>query len=766
MSGIPLTRPGEALTVAGAAYAAATGIALARFSQAPRGSLLLLAGLLAGVPLLTAACLDRHRSRARFLLAAAALGIVAGGGRVVLLPAARHASAAAVGSSFSGVVRQGALPGGRDQVIVDVTTGPGDAPAAVLVRLRSGNGDAPAMAGDTVNVTAAHVGPVPHADRRDDGVELTATGATMQLGAAGGGPGHLLDRVRSGICQIVDDQLPAPVGTIFLGVVFGLRRPLPAALSNAFQATGLVHLLVLSGLKVAVLTRLLRTLGEGLGVSRRARVLTILPAITGYVLVGGAGPAATRSAVMAAAALLLARDGRRVDALPLLAATAIVVLSHDPHAALTVGFQLSYLGTAGIVLLAEPIAAPLRGPRLVREAVAATVAAQLATLPVTAGTFGVVSLIGPAANALTLPLLPLVVAVGGAGVALAALDPGLGWLPLHLAGAACQALGRTAGWLGALPGAAVAVGATGATCLVAVPVVLGGAVARAWVRRDAGVADSGDRPAGALPGRGWGVGRPSPRIAGVALAAMALPWMLLGGPDGRLHLTVLDAGDGVAVLLRTPAGVRVLVDAGASASAVGAALGAALPLDAPGLDGLVLTGAGRRIAGGLAALVPQHPVGQLLLPEVELGSATRSVLLALHDAGTRAATVPPGGAWRWGGADWRCLPVNPSSELPGAVCALQVSARDGAVLVLGDLDPGAQDELAATTGAGLRSRLLVAVPGGALTPALLAAVAPERIVIPGATRGTRLAELAGLRVDRLTGRSRSYVLTSAAVEEA
>ena len=156
--------------------------------------------------------------------------------------------------------------------------------------------------------------------------------------------------------------------------------------------------------------------------------------VAAYVLISGAGPAAIRSALMAGAAML-AVVGRtthrsRADARACRGADARSrpQLVEDP------GFQLSFLGTAGILLLAAPIASRSPGPRLIAEPFAVTVAAQLATIPIMAGTFGVISLGGPIANALVLPLLPAMIVVGGAGAILSALHPALGWALLQLAG--------------------------------------------------------------------------------------------------------------------------------------------------------------------------------------------------------------------------------------------------------------------------------------------------------------------------------------------
>jgi competence protein ComEC len=135
-----------------------------------------------------------------------------------------------------------------------------------------------------------------------------------------------------------------------------------------------------------------------------------------------------------------------------------LMLGLAPQLVADPGFQLSFLGTAGILLLARPIAARVPGPRLIAEPFAVTIAAQLATVPVMAGTFGVLSIAGPVANALVLPLLPVLIVTGASGSILSAVNPALGWVLLQFTGLGTSAIATLARVLAAIPGAAIQVG--------------------------------------------------------------------------------------------------------------------------------------------------------------------------------------------------------------------------------------------------------------------------------------------------------------------
>jgi competence protein ComEC len=320
--------------------------------------------------------------------------------------------------------------------------------------------------GDVVEVDAAGLralnrrpgaGSAQSLERSD--VEAMAVAPQVFVLAAGGPSlARGIAWVQGRLVAAVDGSLPEPAAALLLGIAFGIHEPLSAAVRAPLQDAGLIHIVVVSGLKVVLLLGVVRALGGVLEWSRRRTLLVALPLMTSYVLISGAGPAAIRSALMAGAAMFASSAGRRTDPVPMLALVAGLMLATDPGLIADPGFQLSFLGTAGILLLAEPIARRLPGPRLLVEPFAVTVAAQLATLPIMGGTFGVIALAGPVANALVLPLLPFMMVTGASGAILSSLLPGLGWLLLQVTGVAAAAIVDLATGITAIPGAAIQVG--------------------------------------------------------------------------------------------------------------------------------------------------------------------------------------------------------------------------------------------------------------------------------------------------------------------
>jgi ComEC/Rec2-related protein len=320
--------------------------------------------------------------------------------------------------------------------------------------------------GDKVEIDASGLRPLdrrPGADSAEtlehEDVEAIATSAQVFVTAPGGpSPERLIAWAQAQLLSAVNRALPEPGAALALGIAFGIHEPLSPDVRTSLQNAGLIHVVVVSGLKIVLILGLVGAVARAVEWSRRRTLLVALPLVAAYVLISGAGPAAIRSALMAGAAMLAAAGARRTDPVPMLALVAALMLGVSPQLVGDPGFQLSFLGTAGILLLATPMAARIPGPRLLVEPFAVTIAAQLATFPVMAGTFGVITVAGPIANAIVLPLLPVMIVTGGAGAILGTLDPALGWGLLQVTGLGTSIVTTVARLLTAVPGAAIQVG--------------------------------------------------------------------------------------------------------------------------------------------------------------------------------------------------------------------------------------------------------------------------------------------------------------------
>ena len=195
--------------------------------------------------------------------------------------------------------------------------------------------------------------------------------------------------------------LPHEQRPLYTGLVFGDDRAQSALLADDFRAGGLGHLLAVSGQNVAFV---LAAAGPLLRrVPHRIRLPATLFVLVIFVLVTRAEPSVLRAAVMAAVATAAASAGRTAPGVRVLALAVTVLLCADPLLVRSVGFQLSAAASLGILLGSRRVAAALRGPAVLREALGVTIAAQLAVAPISVVTFGGVPLASIPANLLALP---------------------------------------------------------------------------------------------------------------------------------------------------------------------------------------------------------------------------------------------------------------------------------------------------------------------------------------------------------------------------
>ena len=235
----------------------------------------------------------------------------------------------------------------------------------------------------------------------EQGIAGVMPGARLvRVTSRGGDPlRSTLLAIRHAVVDAVDRALPEPQAALLLGVVFGYRAELPPTLQRQMVASGLIHIVVISGLKVSLLARIIQQ-----AVGRFAPIAAppiAAGAMAGYALLAGASAAALRAAAMGIVVVIAGRLHRDSHVFVSLALTAAVMLGLKPDLAGDVSFQLSFAGTMGIAAMTDRIAARFAWlPALLRDPFAATIAAEAATWPMMLANFHQLSLIRPIANAL------------------------------------------------------------------------------------------------------------------------------------------------------------------------------------------------------------------------------------------------------------------------------------------------------------------------------------------------------------------------------
>lgn len=466
--------------------------------------------------------------------------------------------------------------------------------------------------GDTLEFTGV-VSPPTHAPPGID----AEMGAPLVRILARGGRNPLLSAIymlRERLAGAIGASLPAPEAALLIGILLGLKTPLLRALLPLYTRTGTIHLVVTSGLKVTLVGDLIASMTRRLG--QHLCLALSLGGIAGYVVLSGAGPAAIRAGIMGVL-LVLARFLRRdYDVFTALAVAALVMSIIAPTVLWDAGFQLSAAGTLGIAVLGGRLRVPLarwlswmRGSRTIADVLASTLAAQLATLPIVAITFGLISLIAPVTNLLLVPLLPLFLLLGallgGVGVLAPSVGMTLGtilWPLLRLADLVIEIAAR-------IPGAALMVGAI-PTWLIPLWITGIACVPLIW------------RPPGTAPHVAPTARLPLPLRAGIAVTLVLTLFVASVGiasaarpPDVTVRF--MDVGpSGPAAVIRLVSGRTVLIDGGADGPALLTALADALPFWQHSIDLVILTDARPGHLLGLQAVLHAYHVGQVADPGV------------------------------------------------------------------------------------------------------------------------------------------------------
>ncbi|MEA2902518.1 MAG: competence protein ComEC [Actinomycetota bacterium] len=236
-------------------------------------------------------------------------------------------------------------------------------------------------------------------DRRHVGAQLVVS--EVGRWELGNGPSRLANAIRRTLLAGVE-SLPPERRTLFSGFVLGDDRGQPVEITDDFRAAGLTHLLVVSGQNVAFVLALLSPLLRRLRIGARFGAGLVLLLLFGVLTRWE--PSVLRAEAMAGLALLSSTLGRPVSGLRILALAVTGLLLVDPLLVGSLGFLLSVGASAGILLLAKPIAALLPGPRPLADALGVTLAAQVGVAPVLVPVFDGLPVASLPANLLAVPV--------------------------------------------------------------------------------------------------------------------------------------------------------------------------------------------------------------------------------------------------------------------------------------------------------------------------------------------------------------------------
>ncbi|MDN5860794.1 MAG: ComEC/Rec2 family competence protein [Pseudonocardia sp.] len=501
--------------------------------------------------------------------------------------------------------------------------------------------------------------------------------------------------LRAGLRDAAAAALSPSAAGLLPGLTVGDRSRLVGEVDADFRASGLAHLLAVSGANLAVVTGALLWLLRRMRADPRLVAAVGALAVLGFVVLARPSPSVLRAALMAGVVLLALGIGRARSAMPSLAAAVLVLVLVDPALAVDAGFALSVTATAALVLIAPGWAEAMRRrgfPAPLAEAVAVASAACLATAPLVAGLTGTVNPAAVVANLLVAPAVPVATVLGVVAALASPVAPLVARCFAWLAGPAIEWMIVVADRTADLDGFSVYwPSGTGGALLLAAVVVLIAVLARHRRVRVLLVA----------------------LTLGAALVLVPTRFVPVGWPPARWAVVACDVGQGDALVLATgEPGWAVLVDVGPDDGLVDACL-ARLGVRAVAL--VVLTHLHVDHVGGLAGALRDRPVGAVAVgPGRDPAWTLRAAARTAAAAEAPFVELRPGQRLTWPALVLDVLgPRHPAAVVDpddgtavnDTSVVLRATTPAGTVLLTGDVELAAQADLLAS-GADLRADVL------------------------------------------------------------
>jgi len=598
--------------------------------------------------------------------------------------------------------------------------------------------------------------------------------------------------LRNRLSQSLSQALPEPQASLAQGILLGQRGNIPYSLNQAFSRTGTAHVLAISGINITIVIGMLLAAGIWLFGKRYSIYIWLaLLIIWLYALLTGMNPPVVRGAIMGSLFLIAEYLGRQSSASIALTFAAAVMVGIQPQVLWDASFQLSFLAMAGLIFISpylqnwgrkgvmaavgkEGTAASLGN--FISDSFAVTLAAILATWPIIAHYFHVVSFVGLPATFFAVLALPGIIIIS-------ALVAGVGLLAPLLA----QVIGWVS-WLflsyfmivvrafDALPFSSIKLEGIAIWQIWIYYALLAAIVATIYYRHQ--LTDLFRLTASKISPQiskasGFASKVPKKWVISPLLIATILVWVaILNTPDDKLHVSILDVGQGDAILIQTPSHQDILIDGGPSPRAIDLELSKKLPFWDRTIDLIILTEPQADHMAGLTEVLRNYKVPQVFEPGIAYDSTTYQQWLSLVESQQIGHKIAHAGQQIELGDGIKIDVLHPPSPLLQGTSddvdnnglALRLSWNGISFLFTSDIGKEAEWYLIAQR-ANLSSTVLKVAHHGSLTSTseqFLAAVNPEIAVISVGTDnrfGLPRTEVVDRLVTRL-GNDRIYLTST------
>lgn len=241
-----------------------------------------------------------------------------------------------------------------------------------------------------------------------------------------------LSGFRNKLISFYSSSLPQPEAGLTAGIILGSGGALTADFWAKVKNTGVAHVVVASGTNVTfVISFMLVALAAFL--PRRKSIPIVILSIIVYLCLSGFDAPLVRAAIMAVTAFSAENEGRLAGAWRILFLTAGIMLAIEPGWITDIGFILSFVSTASIMVFEKKISKFLKFmPKILKEGFTTSLAAQIGVAPILFVTFGQFNPLSPIINALVLWTVPYIMILGSLGGVFGLIFPAFGKFILYI----------------------------------------------------------------------------------------------------------------------------------------------------------------------------------------------------------------------------------------------------------------------------------------------------------------------------------------------
>ena len=243
---------------------------------------------------------------------------------------------------------------------------------------------------------------------------------------------NFASNLRKKLVDFYQSSLPSPYSGLIAGITLGAKGFIPNDFWEKVKSTGVAHVVVASGTNVTFVTAFMVTTLSTI-LPRKKLIPIVVLSILLYLFLSGFDAPLIRAAIMGILAFVAQINGRVAQAWRILILAGFLMLVVNPLWLTDLGFILSFVATASLILFEKRIRDKLTAlPGVLKESFSISLAAQIGVAPILFVRFGQFNILSPIINALVLWTIPGIMILGVVGGVVGLAIPSLGKIILYL----------------------------------------------------------------------------------------------------------------------------------------------------------------------------------------------------------------------------------------------------------------------------------------------------------------------------------------------